>query len=48
VCWLLYFNVYRVHVDMATVGNVAFQAFTRGYTTRLPVVALLQDRRPRC
>jgi hypothetical protein len=40
VCWLLYFNVYRIHVDMAAVGNTAFQAFTRGYTSRLPVVVL--------
>ncbi len=40
VGWLLYFNVYRIHVDMAAVGNTAFQAFTRGYTTRLPVVVL--------
>jgi hypothetical protein len=40
VCWLLYFNVYRIHVDMAAVGNTAFQAFTRGYTMRLPVVVL--------
>ena len=38
VGWLLYFNVYRIHADMAAVGNAAFQAFTRGYTTRLPVV----------
>ena len=40
VGWLLYFNVYRIHVDMAAVGNMAFQAFTRGYTMRLPVVVL--------
>jgi hypothetical protein len=40
VGWLLYFNVYRIHVDMAAVGNTAFQAFTRGYTTRLPIVVL--------
>jgi hypothetical protein len=40
VCWLLYFNVYRIHVDMAGVGDAAFQAFARGYTTRLPVVVL--------
>ncbi len=40
VSWLLYFNVYRIHVDMAAVGNAAFQAFTRAYTTRLPVVVL--------
>ena len=40
VCWLLYFNVYRIHTDMAAIGNAAFQAFTRGYTARLPVVVL--------
>lgn len=40
VCWLLYFNVYRIHADMAAVGTAAFQAFARGYTTRLPVVVL--------
>jgi hypothetical protein len=40
VGWLLYFNVYRLHVDMAAVGDAAFQAFTRGYTTRLPIVVL--------
>lgn len=40
VSWLLYFNVYRIHVDMAGVGEAAFQAFTRGYTSRLPVVVL--------
>lgn len=40
VGWLLYFNVYRIHVDMAAVGDAAFQAFTRGYTARLPVVVL--------
>lgn len=40
VCWLLYFNVYRIHVDMAAVSDVAFLTFARGYTTRLPVVVL--------
>lgn len=40
VSWLLYFNVYRIHVDMAALGDAAFHAFTRGYTTRLPVVVL--------
>lgn len=40
VGWLLYFNVYRLHVDMGAVGDAAFQAFTRGYTRRLPVVVL--------
>lgn len=40
VAWLLYFNVYAIHVDMAAVGDAALQAFTRAYTTRLPVVVL--------
>jgi len=40
MCWLLYFNVYRIHVDMAAVSDVAFLAFARGYTTRLPIVVL--------
>lgn len=40
VGWLLYFNVYRIHVDMAVVGDAAFQAFARGYTRKLPVVVL--------
>lgn len=40
VGWLLYFNVYRIHTDMAAVGNAAFQAFSRGYTARLPIVVL--------
>lgn len=40
VGWLLYFNVYRIHTDMAALGNDALQAFSRGYTTRLPVVVL--------
>jgi hypothetical protein len=40
VCWLLFFNVYRIHVDMSAVGDAAFQAFSRGYTSRLPIVVL--------
>ncbi|MDY0747847.1 hypothetical protein SNE35_25315 [Paucibacter sp. R3-3] len=40
VGWLLYFNVYQIHVDMGAIGNEAFQAFTRGYTRRLPIVVL--------
>jgi len=40
VGWLLYFNVYRIHADMAALGDAAFQAFARGYTTRLPIVVL--------
>jgi len=40
VGWLLYFNVYRIHVDMSVLGNAALQAFSRGYTTRLPIVVL--------
>lgn len=40
VGWLLYFNVYRIHVDMAGVSDAAFQAFARGYTRKLPVVVL--------
>lgn len=40
VCWLLYFNVYRIHVDLGAVGNTAFQAFTQGYVRRLPIVVL--------
>ena len=40
VCWLLFFNVYCIHVDMSAVGESAFQAFTRGYTRRLPIVVL--------
>ncbi|MBO2009590.1 hypothetical protein [Hymenobacter negativus] len=39
-CWLLYFNVYRIHVDMSLLGNAALQAFSRGYTRRLPIVVL--------
>jgi len=38
VCWVLYFNVYRIHVDMAALGDAALRAFSRGCTTRLPVV----------
>lgn len=40
VSWVLYFNVYRIHVDMATLSDAALQAFSRGYTRRLPVVVL--------
>ncbi len=40
VAWLLYFNVYRIHVDMAALSNAALHAFSRGYTMRLPVVVL--------
>jgi hypothetical protein len=40
VCWLLFFNVYRIHVDMSAIGDAAFQAFSRGYTRRLPIVVL--------
>ncbi len=40
VGWLLFFNVYRIHVDMSAFGNAAFQAFSRGYTQRLPIVVL--------
>jgi hypothetical protein len=40
VGWLLYFNVYRIHVDMSAYGDAAFQAFSRGYTRRLPIVVL--------
>lgn len=40
VGWLLYFNVYRIHVDMSAVGDAAFQAFSRGYTERLAIVVL--------
>lgn len=38
--WLLYFNVYRIHVDMHALSEAALQAFSRGYTTRLPIVVL--------
>lgn len=40
VGWLLYFNVYRIHVDMSALGDAALQAFSRGYTARLPIVVL--------
>jgi hypothetical protein len=40
VCWLLFFNVYRIHVDMSAFGDAAFQAFSRGYIRRLPIVVL--------
>ena len=40
VGWLLFFNVYRLHVDMSALGDAAFQAFSRGYTRRLPIVVL--------
>ncbi len=40
VSWLLFFNVYRIHVDMSAFGDAVFQAFSRGYTRRLPIVVL--------
>ena len=40
MAWLLFFNVYRIHVDMHALGNEALQAFSRSYTSRLPVVVL--------
>ena len=40
VCWLLFFNVYRMYFDMSAVGDAAFQAFSRGYTRHLPIVVL--------
>jgi len=40
VGWLLFFNVYRIHLDMNALGDAALQAFSRGYTTRLPIVVL--------
>jgi hypothetical protein len=40
VGWVLFFNVYRIHVDLSAFGNAAFQAFSRGYTVRLPIVVL--------
>ncbi len=40
VGWVLYFNVYCIHVDMAAVSDAAFHAFARGYVRRLPVVVL--------
>jgi len=40
VGWVLFFNVYRIHVDLSALGDAAFQAFSRGYTVRLPIVVL--------
>jgi hypothetical protein len=40
VCWMAFFNVYCIYVDMSAVGDVAFQAFAGGYTRRLPIVVL--------
>ncbi len=40
VTWLLYFNVYRIHVDMSVLSNAALRAFSVGYTKRLPIVVL--------
>ena len=40
VTWLLYFNIYRIHVDMSVLGDAVLQAFSRGYTSRLPIVVL--------
>lgn len=40
VGWLLFCNVYPIHIDMAALGNEALQAFSRGYTRRLPIVVL--------
>jgi hypothetical protein len=40
VGWVLFFNVYRIHVDLSAFGDAAFQAFSRGYTRRLPIVVL--------
>ncbi len=40
ICWVLFFNVYRIHVDMAALGDAAMRAFSRGYTRRLPIVVL--------
>lgn len=40
VCWLVFFNVYCIYVDMSALGDAAFQAFARGYTRRLPIVVL--------
>lgn len=40
MAWLLYCNVYRIHVDMSALGNEALHAFNRGYTRRLPIVVL--------
>ena len=35
VGWVLYFNVYRIHVDMSALGDAAFQTFSSAYTRRL-------------
>ena len=40
VGWLLFFNVYRIYVDMGAVGDAAFHAFSLGYSRRLPIVVL--------
>jgi len=40
VSWILFFNVYPIHVDLSALGDAAFQAFSRGYTVRLPIVVL--------
>ena len=40
VSWLLFFNVYRIHVDLSAFGDGVFHAFSRGYTRRLPIVVL--------
>jgi len=40
VGWVLFFNVYRIHVDLSAFGDAAFQAFSRGYTRRLAIVVL--------
>jgi len=40
MCWLLYFNVYRIHVDMNVLGEQALHAFNRAYTAHLPIVVL--------
>lgn len=38
--WLLLLAVYPIHVDMHLLGESALQAFSRGYTSRLPIVVL--------
>jgi hypothetical protein len=38
--WLLYLAVYPIHVDMHVLSESALQVFSRGYTTRLPIVVL--------
>ena len=40
VGWLLYFDVYRIHAEMTALGDAALQAFSRGYSSRLPIVVL--------